>query len=287
MTERSIRLAFVLILSVLACATSDLALAQPNIEQATTEQQAAARSAYAQGVEAFGRGDYVAALAFFETADNAVSSPNTKLMRARCLAKLGRNADANAMYDATLREAALWDDGRYQASADAATQEQRELASKLSPDAAGATPAMDATPASPPATEPAAVAAQAPPAELPASPAPATAPSHASSRSSVPVLPIVLGAAGGAAIASFAVFGAMSGSQWNKLENACPTDMHCDPSLTSRADRGQTYQTIANVSLGLGAALIATSATLFVLHWSKGTPEVAVTPTGMRVRGTL
>jgi hypothetical protein len=285
--ERSIRLAVVLVLSVLACATSNLALAQPNIAQATTEQQAAARSAYAQGIEAFGRGDYATALAQLEAADNAVSSPNTKLMRARCLAKLGRNADANAMYDATRREAALWNDGRYQDSADAATQEQRELASKLSSDATGAPPAMDAVPASTPATEPAPVAAQAPPAELPASAAPAPAPARASSRSSVPVLPIVLGAAGGVAIGSFAVFGAMSGSQWNKLENACTTDMHCDPSLSSRADRGRTYQTIANVSLGVGAALIATSATLFILHWSKDTPEVAVTPTGMRVRGTL
>lgn len=284
--ERSIRLAIVLILALLACATSDLALAQPNIEQATTEQQAAARSAYAHGVKAFDRGDYSTALVQFDAADNAVSSPNAKLMRARCLAKLGRTADANAMYDATLREAALWDDGRYQGSADAATQEQRELASKLSPDAPGETPVIDAAPASPPATEPAPIALQASPAELPASPAPATAPLHASSRSSVPVLPIVLGAAGGVAIASFAVFGAMSASQWNKLENACPTD-HCDPSLASRADRGQTYQTIANVSLGLGAALIATSATLFILHYSKSTTEVAVTPTGMRVRGTL
>ena len=75
-------------LALLACATSDLALAQPNIEQATAEQQAAARSAYAQGVKAFDRGDYSTALVQFDAADKAVSSPNAKLMRARCLAKL-------------------------------------------------------------------------------------------------------------------------------------------------------------------------------------------------------
>jgi hypothetical protein len=100
-------------------------------------------------------------------------------------------------------------------------------------------------------------------------------------------VPIVLGAAGGVGLVSFAVFGAMSASQWNDPEGACSTGKHCEPSLSKHAARGQTYQTIANVSLGVAAALLATSATLFVLHMGQDAPEIAVTPSGVRVRGTL
>ena len=103
----------------------------------------------------------------------------------------------------------------------------------------------------------------------------------------MPILPIVLGAAGGVGLASFALFGAMSDSQWNKLEGACSSDKRCDPSLSKHAERGQTYQTIANVSLGVAAALLATSATLFVLHVREDAPEIAVTSSGVRVRGAF
>lgn len=286
MTERSVRLAVAVVAVLLTWAASEIALAQPNLAQASAEEQAAARAAYAQGVGAFDRGDYAAALERFEAADHAVSSPNVKLMRARCLAKLGRDADANAMYDATQREAASWEDGRYQASADAASEEQRALAPKLSPAAAATSPAADA-PAVTPATEPASPPVRLAPAEVSAAPAPAStssAPTHASD--GVPVLPIVLGAVGGAGLASFAVFGAMSNSQWDKLNAAC-SDEHCDARLSSHADRGRTYQTIANVSLGVGAALLAAGVTLFVLHENEDAPEVAVTPGGVRIRGAL
>jgi hypothetical protein len=292
MTERSVRLAIAVATWLLTCATSLLVHAQPNVAQANAAEQTVARSAYAQGVEAFGRDDYATALERFEAADRAVSSANVKLMRARCLARLGRDADANAMYDAVLHEASRWDDGRYQASAEAAMQEQREIAERLSspaPASSDGAPAADVATADASSSEAAPQAAPPATAELPPSPAGVAASSDRASTSgtALPVLPIALGAAGALGMVSFAVFGAMSDSQWSKLDAACPGGKHCDPSLATYASRGQTYQTVANVSLGVGAALLATGATLFVLHLREDAPEIAVTPTGARLRGTF
>lgn len=124
-------LAVLLMLVLDAFAVPARGSAQPAIDAASEDQQALARAAYAEGVQAFERGDYAVALERFETADAAVSSPNVKLMRARCLAQLRKDVQAYAMYRATIDEANAAADPRYQASAAAAAEEKMALEAKL------------------------------------------------------------------------------------------------------------------------------------------------------------
>jgi hypothetical protein len=97
----------------------------------------------------------------------------------------------------------------------------------------------------------------------------------------------VAGAAGAAGIATFAVFGAMSSSAYSELEDACPERTECSPSLEDTAARGRTYQTVANVSLGVGIAALSAGVALWVLGAPGEELGLAVSPTGVRVRGAL
>ncbi|HEY2734958.1 MAG TPA: hypothetical protein VGI70_13275 [Polyangiales bacterium] len=66
-------------------------------------------------------------------------------------------------------------------------------------------------------------------------------------------------------IAAFGVLGALSNAEWSKLDRACPGRIACDPALEGHASRGRTYEALANVSLGVGIAALATGVVLFVL----------------------
>jgi hypothetical protein len=112
--------------------------------------------------------------------------------------------------------------------------------------------------------------------------------SHASASSDhgVPILPIVLTAAGGASLVAFGVLGAMSNAKHDELERECPSHQGCDPALADAASRGETYQTIANVSLAAGVLLLAAGTTLFVLDLGSDV-QVAVTSHGAQLRGAL
>jgi hypothetical protein len=310
------------------------ARAQTAVTQASDDAQKAARAAYAQGVQAFERAAYAQALEHFDAADAAVSSPNVKLMRARCLAKLDKLVDAYAMFTATIAEATASGDPRYQASKDAAADEARDIEPKIAlvtlnvrdesgdavlaindqewprerwgepvPLAPGATTFTLTTPdgredrvertlvagardalalqVTPGATEPE------PPVAATPSPAPRAEHSVARRDDGLPVFPIVLGAAGGAGLVAFAVFGAMSNGELATLERECPTQRDCDPELAEVASRGRAYQTIANVSLGAGLLLLAAGVTLFVIDLPSDDLEVAVTPQGAQLRGAL
>jgi hypothetical protein len=307
--------------------------AQTTFADASEDQQAVARAAYAEGVEAFERAEYARALERFDAADHAVSSPNVKLMRARCLAQLGKQVEAYAMYGATVNEAKASGEPRYEASAAAAAEEASALEAKialltltvndetghavleingeplprerwseaapLAPGAvtitltgddgqrdtdsrtlaAGTRTAVELTLAAP-AAQP---VAEAPRALAP----PPTASTEPAQSRSLPVLPIVLGAAGGVGLIAFGVFGAMSNAEHDKLESGCPSHQDCDPELADAASNGRTYQTVANISLGAGLLLLAAGTTLFVIDLSSENLEVALTPNGARLRGAL
>jgi hypothetical protein len=63
-----------------------------------------------------------------------------------------------------------------------------------------------------------------------------------------------LGAAG---MGMFAAFGVLSKGQVTKLDEACPTRVNCTQEVADIASRGKGYQTAANVSLTVGAVLLA------------------------------
>jgi hypothetical protein len=56
----------------------------------------------------------------------------------------------------------------------------------------------------------------------------------------------------------------MTSSKYSSLQHSCPQN-HCSPDQRDDIDTGKTYQTVANVGLGVGIAGIATGVTLFIL----------------------
>jgi hypothetical protein len=75
-------------------------------------------------------------------------------------------------------------------------------------------------------------------------------------------LAFVAGGVGLAGIATFAVLGALSKSQFDELESDCP-DGHCAPDRDADIAQGKRFQTIANVGLGVGIAGAVASVALF------------------------
>ena len=75
---------------------------------------------------------------------------------------------------------------------------------------------------------------------------------------------IVTAAAGGVFLINFGIFGLLSNGQAERLANACPDPNDCDPSLAEEADKGQRFQTVANVMAGLSAVTLAAGAGLIV-----------------------
>lgn len=73
----------------------------------------------------------------------------------------------------------------------------------------------------------------------------------------------VTGGIGLLGVASFATFGSLSQGKFDDLKKACPDRRNCDPSLKSDADQGDTFQTVANVSLIVGAAGLGAGIALF------------------------
>jgi hypothetical protein len=106
------------------------------------------------------------------------------------------------------------------------------------------------------------------PVEVPAAPPPPTvAPPPVvaevpSPPSSLRTWSYVAGGVGAAGFITFAVFGAMTASKYSSLEKACP-QKQCSADQKDDVDTGKTYQTVANVGLGVGIAGLATGITLF------------------------
>jgi hypothetical protein len=101
-----------------------------DVQSAEKEQRAGAQKTFEAGSKLYDTKHYGEALAAFRASYQIVASPNSRLMIARCLRDLGKNAEAYREYDAVAAEAARGGE-RYKSSAEAATEERDELKAKL------------------------------------------------------------------------------------------------------------------------------------------------------------
>lgn len=100
------------------------------------------------------------------------------------------------------------------------------------------------------------------PAESVAAP-PATAAADTGERKP-DLVPFIVGGAGIASLAASGVFYALRSGTMNDLDAVCgPSRDDCPESSESTFNRGRTYTTLANVTLGLGVAALGTGAVLY------------------------
>jgi hypothetical protein len=112
------------------------------------------------------------------------------------------------------------------------------------------------------------------PASCPPPPPPAAGPNGIDQRT----LALVVGGIGVAGFATFAIFGILDNGKYNDVKDACPTGV-CSRALSDDAETGRTYQTIANVGLGVGIAGVVSSVVLFATAPSHTREQVASTTT--------
>jgi len=311
------------------------------VTTATSEQKAEAGKSYQRGAAAFAAGELDKALEEFRRSLDVIASPNSRLMLARTLIKLGRPADAYAELEQTVADAdaAAQVDKKYGSTVDAARAELSELRSQVgvvtvrvsgtgSNDSlnvgdreieqaswerpvavapgkvravlrtasgeatrevdvvAGGSASIELSPPPPPAAKPA--------------PQPEPVVRVSTESSSTRTLGFVVGGVGVAGIVSFAVFGGLNNSKFRKLEDECLNN-RCSADLESERDTGKTYQTIANVSLGVGIVGIATGAVLLLVSGGdsearhearrrsapRHSPRVGIGPGYVDVRGSF
>src|SRR5690606_17888793 len=77
------------------------------------------------------------------------------------------------------------------------------------------------------------------------------------------ILALAAGGVGVLGMVNFGLFGRLANGQCERLAIRCDGST-CDPDLEEEADTGRTYQTVANVSVGIGAAFLAAGAGLFL-----------------------
>ena len=65
-------------------------------------------------------------------------------------------------------------------------------------------------------------------------------------------------------LVGFVVFGELASSRYSDVQGACH-DAHCPASYGSQIDGGVMYQTVADVSLGVGLGLLAAGATMLAI----------------------
>lgn len=299
-----------------------------SIESATPEQSTAASDKYRTGMTQFQEEKFAEALETFKQSYDAVASPNSHLMIARTLSKMGKVSAAYAEIDSVIREAekAAEKSDKYKKTLDAARAEKEDLKTKVgfvvvnvqaSVSVGGRM--LDATElgrrvaVDPGSTDvvlklpsgeeerrkvdvqagkeskvdivpPAASGSAAAPA-APAPSCPPATPIVEKSGIDQRTLALVAGGVGVAGFATFAIFGVLNNGKYDSLKDGCPNGV-CPRSLSEEAETGRTYQTIANVGLGVGIVGAVSSVLLFVTapsHSKERTavrkvPEVAIGP---------
>lgn len=70
----------------------------------------------------------------------------------------------------------------------------------------------------------------------------------------------IAGGVGVAGLVSFGIFGGLAKSKFDSLEESCPSRTQCPLELEGDASDGKTFQTVANVSLGIGIVGVAVAA---------------------------
>ncbi|MDB5217583.1 MAG: hypothetical protein JWO86_5510 [Myxococcaceae bacterium] len=227
----------------------------------------AAQEHYTAGRENYRLGLFGRALEEFERSIALAPSPNTRLYIARSLRELGRWAEANEQYAATVREAEQRG-GRYLATRDAANVELADVKVRLERANANDASGKDA------ATTPVAPPASTTPPSSGASPAPASAPAasdSASSHRAPTTLTWVSGAVAVAGAASFGVLYGLAGSRFGYLQDNCARvrTSSCDDARTT----GKTEEVVAYAALGV--AVVAGAITVYSLLRSPSSTAAA------------
>jgi hypothetical protein len=127
----------------------------------------------------------------------------------------------------------------------------------------------------------------------PAAPCPAAAPAPAQPTGiDQRTLAWVAGGVGLAGLTTFAVFGALNNKTYSELKKDCVGDV-CPRSSSDDAERGRTYQTLANVGLGVAVVGLGSGLVLAITAPKSAggdarntrTPEVRVGPRAISVAG--
>jgi hypothetical protein len=111
----------------------------------------------------------------------------------------------------------------------------------------------------------------------PAPPPYARIPDAPPPRGRSPVYGYVVGGVGLASLGTSAVFFGLRASKINELEKKCP-DLACPPSASSDIDAGKLYTNVANVTLVVGVAALATGIVLVLTSGPRHEAAVALAP---------
>jgi hypothetical protein len=319
--------------------TTPATAAPASVDSATSEQSSQASDKYRAGTEAFEAGHFDEALALFRASYETVASPNSHLMIARTLSKMGKHRDAVVEIEETVNEADLASQksDKYKKTAQTARTERDDMRRRVGyvivdleaavtingtplpspslgeiladpgknevvlrlPSGEEVRRVVEVTAGqkthvalAPPAGTAVSVVAVAPaPAACPPAPPPVASGGGGIDQRT---LAYVAGGIGVAGVATFAVFGLLDHSKYDDLKNRCPGG-RCGSDVMSEAETGRQYQTLANVSLGVGIVGLVTSAALLFTAPSKherpatagGTTRVAVGPGAVSVLGTF
>jgi hypothetical protein len=273
------------------------------------------KARFAEAVRLYKADDFAAALPEFEALANETGSPNAQLYVGYCYVGLERPADAYAAFEQAARSAGS--DERYAETSAAALNELSNLTLRISkivvapveqpdglvvkvdgvvvdPEAFGSHRVFapgdhrveaSATDRDPivrdihvSAGETKTVTLYFPKRE-PAPPSPAPKPSGEANRgATLRTAGFVAAGVGGAGLVTFIVGGLQARSAYNDLERACGTTPCTDAAHQRDADRGKSWQTVANVGLVVGGIGVAASATLLYFGYRQGETSVALAP---------
>ncbi len=314
-------------LSLLAAAT--LSWTQPcgaegaAVNEASWQEKAEAKRKYQAGKTAFDDGKFEDALKRFSESYDAVASPNSHLMVARAMIKLGRKLEGYRELDAVIleAEAARAVDAKYGKTAEAARAEKTELEKSLAfltiDMSSSATIAGKDVPADQwgkpipllPGNFEVVLQTKAggetrrqltlkPGEKVTVTPEPpkAVAPVQMTTTEDGKVVAIappepgvryetlawISGGVGLAGLAAFTVFGLANNAKYDDITAEC-RGSQCPDRMADSAETGRTYQTLANVGLGVGIVGIGTAAVLWLAAPSSAPAEAEVASSRPRV----
>ena len=275
-----------------------------SVSEASWKDKAQAKRKYKLGKTAFDGGKFEDALKHFSASYDVVASPNSHLMVARAMIKLGRKLEGYRELDAVIleAEAARKINAKYGKTAEAARAEKTELEKSLAfltiDMSASATVAgkdvataqwgqpipllpgdYDVVLRTKAGGETSKKLTLKPGEKVTVSPDPpkAVAPVQMTRTEDGKVVAIappepgvrygtlawISGGVGVAGLAAFTVFGLVNNAKYDDIKSEC-TGNRCPERMADNAETGRTYQTLANVGLGVGIVGIGTAAVLWL-----------------------
>ncbi|MFZ5896232.1 MAG: hypothetical protein ACOY0T_34575 [Myxococcota bacterium] len=328
MNERpSLRIRFA---PVLLCCAALFCAEYAEADEPVVNEASDSVKTFAEAVKLFKAGNAEQALPLFERLASATQSPNAQLYVGYCLSELGRHREAHRAFSLTIQYALAQKDERYEATREAAQEQVLALNLRLAKlvlsfvetppsllvkvDGVLIDPSLLGSPL---VLEPGEhhIAASAdgvvpierretieaggsktltlsfskPESKPVVMPKPVAARSDGGS--SLRMLGFVSGGVAVAGLSVFVVTGLKTRSINNELANECPKGC-ADPEHLDLVGRGKSMQTVANVSLAVGAVGALASASLLYLGYrntGSAEPSIAFHPGGMslRYRGTF